>query len=470
MLLALSAVGACSETEDVRTVVSDLLAVRNPVTVGEWLRTHPGGVFQDASAIESSTTFGNNSLREIPTFCGIVSSKENRAGTLTIDAFFRIPDATSLHLPTSDSTQPGLLKQCVLSGMRVEMYAGRSADDALFTSIEHDLSRALGPGEPSLPAASASWEGSDAAGHGSSRWLITVDKGFTAQAITAAARALLTNERNPPGIFIELHRAHTLAESAGLPRDSVREMQQLITKIENWQHGRASIQSIDLQQIAPFLVRWVEASRHLPPARKAAGLFAADLVTGCLNIPASIDRVSQKELDEAIIRVKAQLATAGAHFHYDELGRCYSYDHDWVQEAVRRAPHSAAGKQAFLFILDRGFVPGGCPSDGSEVIARAPSYLREYSDPEIRAHISLALADAYRDRIAVVNGANGDPFQQADDYKRTVHEDYSQALRWYRESIKASPGSESAQRALTQAWALLAGLKPLDTRFVCIYD
>ena len=180
--------------------------------------------------------------------------------------------------------------------------------------------------------------------------------------------------------------------------------------------------------------------------------------------------MTEQETDSNIVKLKSQLIAAGAHFQYDELGASYSYDHAWMQEAFRAARHSVAGKKAFLFLLNHSFDPAGCGDGFEDVIKQAPKYLREYSDPEVRAHILLALGDAYRDRIAVANDAGGDPFQEAAAYKKDIPQNYAAALRYYRRAIAAAPASAPAHQATTRAWALLAGIEPLDTRFLCIYD
>jgi hypothetical protein len=479
VLVALFTGSVWLAAQDARTLASDLLEARNPVTAGEWLHHHRGDVFQDHEATPKGLRPESNPLGDSTILCGIAAAS---AGSLARNVYFRIPDADSLRLPASNRSDPGLLKKCVLSGLTIETDS-TLLSNPFFTELKHNISEILGPAQPVQPALASpvywpvsadSWQGGND-GHNRSRWIIALQpktRGLAAAAVTAATRTLLTNEANAEYVFMgDLHKAPSFAEASGLPGPMVRQMLRVIAQREDAQHGRVSNDGIDLPETAAFLVRWVTASRRLPPARQAAGLYTADLVLGYLHIPATRDHGSQEEVDKSVAPVKAQLIDADAHFQYDELGGVYSYDHDWLREAFRAAPQSAAGKQAFLFMLDRAFAPGGCASDGFEdVIQRAPNYLHEYSDPGVRAHIFLALGDAYRDRIATANEANGDPFQEASHYKPHVHQNYLEALRYYRGAVNASPGSESAKKALTRAWALLAGIKPLDTRFVCIYD
>lgn len=410
-LVALLAISGCWVGDHARALASDFSAGQNPVTVREWLRTHPGNVFLDANQVADSPTVQSNHLAQTATFCGIASTSGPITGASEVKAYFRVPDPKSLQLPASDTPESELLKQCVLSGATAENVSGGSSRD-------------------------------------------------------------LSNENDTVDIVMrDLGRAGTIAEASGLPGALVYQMRDVVHEVEEWQQGHRPLASIDLQQIASFLVQWVTTARQVTPAERAAALYAADVLLGWLYIPADLDRVSRHEVNQNVVHIKEQLTAAGAQFTYNELGASYSYQHDWVQEAFRTAPDSRGGKAAFLYILDAAFTPGGCPGDGFEdVITRAPNYLRQYSDPEIRAHIFLALGDAYRDRIAVANGANGDPSQEAAQYKPQVQQNYAEALHLYRQAISASPGSDSAQKALVSAWALIAGLKPLDTRFVCVGD
>ena len=71
---------------------------------------------------------------------------------------------------------------------------------------------------------------------------------------------------------------------------------------------------------------------------------------------------------------------------------------------------------------------------------------------------------------AVANGANGDPFNDAKKYATGTRQDEREAVRYYQLAAAASPGSASAKLALSHASDLKAAVKPLNTRFVRIYD
>ncbi len=272
----------------------------------------------------------------------------------------------------------------------------------------------------------------------------------------------------------DLRDAREFAQNSGLPPSATGQMQQLLEQADRWQHSSAPKQPPDMQSVIPFLVNWIEQSRKLPPARQAGALYAADILLGLvpLYIEPQTGRVpSRAAIDQNTASLRAQLAGVGAHFAYDELGATYAYARDWIQEAFRIAPESQAGQRAFLFLLNTSFQPGCCCSGEGfkDVISRAPQILKQHPHRAIGPEVLLAIGDAYRDIVAVANGAY-DPFAEAVEYKPQEPHARREALRYYHAAIAAAPHSDAAKEALRKARDLQAGIAPRDLRFICLYD
>ena len=467
------------------TLTSDLLAVEHPVTAGEWLRAHPKDTLQsNAAALDVRSLTGNP-------FCAVSTGQLKIAEeTLNRQIFFRIPDLNVLRLPAGDGPNKDLTAKCVLSEIVVQSTDDVPSLEALLSRIQNDMLSTLGPGqsfyqgprEPYPIWVDFRGRGGTDWHRGGSRWISGIDTfrhQLIAIGLTAAAQRIgaSVNDALMRSTSEKMRAARSFAAATKLPPAEIQRMQNLleVDAVDQWPQTPSPKRRLEIPQAAAFIVNWVKQSRSLSPDRCAAGLYTADVVLTYLPLFISENTsapLSRKALDAATARIRSQLSGAGAHYEYNALGASYNYEHDWVQEAFKAAPDSLAGQQAFLFLLDQAFNPGCCWSgNGFEnVIKRAPQYLREHPQWNIRSQILLAIGDAYRDKIAIANGANGDPFGDAARLAPSGKESYREALRYYRAAVTASPGTDSANQALAEAWALEAGLPPLDTRFVRIYD
>jgi hypothetical protein len=110
--------------------------------------------------------------------------------------------------------------------------------------------------------------------------------------------------------------------------------------------------------------------------------------------------------------------------------------------------------------------------DFRTVIAEGDRFLASDSTPEWRARVHLAVADAYRDIVALDAGtleySIGDPARHRAEAPRARR----QAITHYRAVLEAPGDTDpiSGSHAWNEAWRLLAGLAPVETRFVCVYD
>ncbi len=475
--------GACAQARE--RVATELLAVQTPVNVRDWMAAHRSATFERYSEQASDLNVVGG------TWCGVAREQFAWASAaLTERAFFAVPPASELRLPGDDAPHPELTKQCVLGEVLIESPPGAGGLEKTLPQIQQDIARTLGRGrifradlsEPYALWNSAAWTQGLDWRSGGSRWVVAwsaKDRMLIGLALTAEAqKAAAIDWRGE--IEAQAERALRFAAESGLPSGAVQRMQALISEVDKWQMTGPPREPPNIQTIAPFLVDWVKQSRRLEPEKRAKALYAADNVLvhvplstappASTDVPASV-RVQEEEQETAPLRAK--LAAAGADFVDADLAGGYEYNRDWIQEAFRVAPDSEAGQQAFLYLLTQSFHPSCCcagQEEGfQEVIVRAPPYLREHPHWTIRTKVLLAIGDAYRDIIAVANGAGGDPFDAA-KYMPQTKRAYHEALRYYREAMMTGPGSDAANEALRSAWALEVGIAPLTTRFVCIYD
>jgi hypothetical protein len=220
--------------------------------------------------------------------------------------------------------------------------------------------------------------------------------------------------------------------------------------------------------VLPMLRDWLNALQSLEPARRAAGLYAADR----LLITAG-DAVSWPELrDEDRPELRSALQGIGAKFEFDELGKCYSYSGNWLVEAREMDPEGIVGQMAVLVSLARG----GAPQLGNDmdqdifhaVIADGEWLLAKNPDPPIAAQVHFMIGDAYSTIVALAGGAEPD-YDDPAKYKDEADSARKKALEHYRTGLAEDGVSENAKDAWLQAWHLSAGLLPA-TRYVYIYD
>jgi hypothetical protein len=222
--------------------------------------------------------------------------------------------------------------------------------------------------------------------------------------------------------------------------------------------------------VLPTLRDWLNTVSTLPPARHAAGLYAADRLLSVASDTGWQD-LSGKETPE----LRTAFGAIGASFGYDELGASYCYAGDWLTQARELDPDGAVGQMAVLVSLARGGAPildKNNSSDSNEtfrtVIVDGEWLLAKNPDPATAAQIHFILGDAFSDIVALAGGAEpdyGDPAK----YQPEADSARKKALEHYRAGLAVDGLSENAKDAWLQAWHLCAGLIP-STRYVYIYD
>lgn len=223
--------------------------------------------------------------------------------------------------------------------------------------------------------------------------------------------------------------------------------------------------------VVPPLRRWLAATADLPPPRRAAALLAADRALALAAPAVDGNTPADSGLAHAITEA------VGAQYIFLPIGGGYAYTGNWLREARATAPTSPAGELAFLRQLEAGFIEPRCGGDSAgehfrRVIAEGEAFVARTTDRAWQARAHLAVADAYRDIVALAAGVeesfDGDPAR----YRAEGPAARERAVAHYRGVLalgRAATGA-AARQAWSEAWRLLAGLTPADTRFVCVYD
>jgi hypothetical protein len=222
----------------------------------------------------------------------------------------------------------------------------------------------------------------------------------------------------------------------------------------------------DRAAIFNAVVRWLDAARTLPPARQAAALFVADQLVERSGGP------TWRRGEHPVVR--RSLEKLGAQFDWSPLGAAYFYTHPWLRRAFQLAPDDRAGELAFLTLMERGFETSGmCRDQHGEgfraVIAEGNRYLRQKPGSALRGDIHFMMAQAYGDIVTLAAGGGYDGSESA-KYQAEAVSARTHALAHFEAAYKSSGRSARARDVWPDAWRLLAGLAPRQTRFYCVYD
>jgi hypothetical protein len=223
---------------------------------------------------------------------------------------------------------------------------------------------------------------------------------------------------------------------------------------------------------------WMEAIAPLSPARRSAGLLAADQILQGTVHPFQLAVYDGPGREAAAVR-RAAFTALGAAFEDLHLGSTYLYTNTWLKEAFALDPDGRAGELAFLTLVAKGFETSGMCSDQQgegflTVISRGEAYLatdRGRTSPD-RANVLFAVAEAYSDVAAMATGHEyeGSGGAEAKKFAAQAPAARRQALRFYRLALAAESGTQRATDAAIDVWRLSAGLSPSRTHFYCVYD
>jgi hypothetical protein len=214
------------------------------------------------------------------------------------------------------------------------------------------------------------------------------------------------------------------------------------------------------------LRRWLAAAAGLPPPRRAAALYVADRVLVRAQCAFQLCLPGDSAAFDP-------LRALGAEFVYSELGGGWAYTRSWAAQARALDRDSPLGRRILLEQLRAAFDFSGTCRDGPEafrrVIANGERYLARVPDSPVRGEVHMLLGDAYRDIVALADGAAGD-YADSSAYVAERDSARTRAIAHYRAAIAADTSAAVAAPSWRRAWLLLAGPRARGVRFYCIYD
>jgi hypothetical protein len=223
------------------------------------------------------------------------------------------------------------------------------------------------------------------------------------------------------------------------------------------------------EALLPALREWLNAVKTLPPLRHAAGLYVADRLLVAASDDGWPNLIVKEKTD-----LRSTFEKLGASFSYEELGGCYNYSGNWLEESRELDPNGQVGQMAVLIALARGSAPK-LPKDKDQqldifhtVVSDGEWLLAKKPDPATAAQIHFIIGDAYSDIVALAGGAEPD-YGDPTEYQPEADSARKRALEHYRVGLAADGSSDNAKCAWLQAWKISAGLLP-RTRYVYIND
>ncbi len=450
-------------------IVLELWQLRGGVTLGGWATTN----LNDELTGPDSAYQG-----DLGRFCARAVVTVELAGRLVQRQAYFYPPAAPADLALPDSGSAERVRECVLGAIRVVVPTPDSARGAaLGDSVRGQMARAFGAGVegPLSFFRSAFWIGAARFAR-DSLTAVAAFEALPAAADTARARTRVLAFAFLPASGLSLDPGSAVAgeytPADTVPLDSAAAIAGLDSAL--WAPLRALVHdarpwSAERRAAAELLGplrRWLGAAAALPPARRAAALYLADQVLERVRCAFPLCE-SRDSLQLAPLRA------LGAGFTWTELGGAWTYTRTWLTQARLLDRDSPLGQRILLAQLNAGMDFSGTCAAGAEafraVIQTGERYLERVPAGPIAADVHFVVGEAYRDVVALAAGA-GDVYADASRYTGEAPEARRRALSHYRAAIAAAPGGPAARAAWRQAWWLMAGLAPRETRFYCVYD
>lgn len=208
------------------------------------------------------------------------------------------------------------------------------------------------------------------------------------------------------------------------------------------------------QKVVKALQQWFAASHNLDVQHKVAALLVADqLLSMAVYSVAIADSEAGKQ-------ARQQLKQLGAQFDFFEPAGGYDYLDTWRQQAYKLHVDGPAGELALLMQLEDLFRVGYCAGKAkfTEAIQRGESYLRQEHEAKDHAAVRLMVADAYRDIVALAEGADDNVNQK--EYSDLKDAARKNAIMHYRKALADSRLTRMTMHEWNEAWRLIAGVAP----------
>ncbi len=487
LLSLLVCVGESSEaaavTKDYQQWVIEQLAVlKGGISLGQWKHDHP----QD-----QIITFkhGNAGADVGDTWCARAETRiALSAGNEAVRyAFFYPPVApATLSLPTESDTSRLIDQGCTLGviwTVRAEQDA--SQGDLLAQEVRAAIDAHFGPGKADSKISffgSANWRktgrwktGETTLVSACSQWYKGGKNDVLAFAFLPISGLTVDGRSSSPRIEAEnseyavmVARIRDAVTTAGITGHERQQLLDVVSVTEAWQKGKAKEDTKrQSKKVITALKDWLDAAQKLDRRRKAAAMLAADQT---LTFSQYAYGVADPEKGRPARR---ELAKLGADFNDSPLGGVSSYTNSWLQKALDLDPDGPIGDLSFRMFMEKGFDTSGTCSGGNEqfrdVIKKGEAYLQKKHNPAAQAAVELMVADAYRDIVALANGA-ADEYAETASYQSSAVDARQRAIKYYRAALSHEKESAVARAAWAEAWRLIAGLPPTNLRYYCIYD
>ena len=439
----------------------ELWQVRPGVTLADWASAH----LNDQIVPDTMDTTGWQS-------CGRGVSNMEVAGRFMIREAHFVPPEPPADLALPDSASVELAGACVLSAIRVAARAtDSSAAQVLQDSVAAQLREAFGrPSADSMTRTArwAFWRRQQSFERGPVKVMIAWEPADAADTIgpRVVAMAWLRDETSdlplgsgPRYVPVDSFPLDSAIALSGMDSARATELRRLAT-------SRAPDSQGTLQGFFRPMTRWIRAAERLPLPQRAAALYAADqALERALCIYGLCDADDSLRL--------AMLQRLGARFTWSPLGGTWNSNRSWMSMARVLDRDSPLGNRIFLAQMNRGFDLSGTCARSTEgfraVIENGELYLERVPDSPIASDVHFLVAEAYRDIVALAMGA-GDIYADVSRYQPEAAAARTSALAHYRAAIAEGREGPAARAAWQQAWALMAGFVPRDTRFYCVYD
>ncbi len=218
------------------------------------------------------------------------------------------------------------------------------------------------------------------------------------------------------------------------------------------------------ESLLPVLRAWLSALRTVSPAKRAAGLLAADHLLQAAEDAGNVPGWPRSPGH------RSELQRLGVSFELNEIAGDYYYTRNWEKQSRELDPKGAVGRMAVIGSLLRGYCDAAASTFFRKVIVDGEGLLARGLDSPTAAEVHFMVGDAYSDIVAIAGGDTG-PNGEYDPerFRAEAAAARGKALQHFRAGLAVDSTSANAKDAWRQAWRLAGGLLPSE-RYVCFGD
>lgn len=453
-------------------VVEQLTLINKNVTLGEWKKIHP-----DESIELFSRNIGWTPVGDL--WCAR-SRKELKPadgkGAVRF-VYFYIPSVSpSQPLPSTEEVAGLIDKTCTLGAIWTQYEAPSiSFGEQLARSVREAINRRFGSGQFDIKMILSRETGRWQVGE---RILVSGFKQFSTTKTVEAYAFLPVSRLNADKI---LHNESSHADDYKITIGRIQEMvaftgitgpardlilAEVVVSKSQQEGGSGKHKNVQEKLVTAF-ERWLSAAQKMDKQKQAAALLAADLI---LTVEQDAKGISDAEKGAA---TRDALTKLGAKFQKAPLESSIRYTHSWLLQARDSDINGPVGDLAFRILMENGFEIsvscGGGAEQFKKVIEQGEAYLQKTTVAAARSEVDLMVADAYRDIVALAEGAGPEP-SNANLYQNNAEDARRKAIQHYRFALENANDNPITKAAWAEAWRLIVGLPPSDLRYYCYYD